>query len=163
VATTFYQSAAGIAFALLGLWWVVMSIRYDDWARDRLRRAEAWAVSNLFLLPGVMSLVSLLAVNESTLWRVGFAAAGLFGMLQAGLFIANENKRPTQSTAVYALVGVSFVLYAVVVLIAADRDIAKEIGLTPLETEGLAVAGLLFMGVQLAWLAFSRRSDVVAR
>lgn len=137
--------------------------RYEHWGHDPLRRAEAWAVSNLFLLPGVMSLVSLLAVDSSTLWRVGFAAAGVFGMAQTVLFIANENRSPSHSGAIYAAVGLSFVLYAIVVLIAADTSIADEFGLTPLETEGLTVSGLLLMGVQIAWLVFGRRPAAPAR
>lgn len=157
MATPFYQSAAIVSFALVGLWWVVLNNRYEHWVHDKLRRAEAWAVTNLFVLPGVMSLVSLLALNSSTMWRVGFAAAGTFGMAQTVLFIANENRSPAQSGPVYAAVGLSFVLYAVIVLIAADTSIAKELGLTPLETEGLCVAGLLLMGVQIAWLVFARR------
>lgn len=163
MSTPFYQSAAIVSFLLLGLWWVVLTHRYEHWVHDPLRRAEAWAVSNLFLLPGVMSLVSLLALNSSTMWRVGFAAAGLFGMGQTVLFIANENRSPSQSSAVYAAVGLSFVLYAIVVLIAAERSIADEFGLTPLETEGLAVSGLLLMGVQIAWLVFGRRPASSAR
>jgi hypothetical protein len=163
MATNFYQAAAVVSFLLLLLWWVVLSARYEQWVYDPLRRAEAWAVSNFFLLPGIMCLVSLLAIGSSTLWRVGFASAGVFGMAQSGLFVANENKRPTQAGAVYAAVGISFVLYGVIVLIAADREIAGDVvGLTPLETEGIAVAGLLLVGVQLAWLAFARRPDVPA-
>lgn len=157
MATTFYQSASIVSFALLGLWWVVLNTRSEHWVHDRLRRVEAWAVSNLFLLPGVMSLVSLLAVNSSTMWRVGFGAAGALGMAQTVLFIANESRSPSQAAAIYPAIGVSFVLYALIVVIAADTSIAVEFGLKPLEVEGLAVSGLLLMGVQIAWLVFGRR------
>ena len=156
IATSFYQFASIVSFALLGLWWVVLNNRYEQWVHDPLRRAEAWALSNYFAVPGVMSLVSLLAVNSSTMWRVGFAAGGLFGMAQSAVFIANENRSPTQSAAVYAGVGISFVVYALTALIAIERGAAAEIGLTPLEVEGLLVATLLLTGVQLAWLVFAR-------
>ena len=57
MAQVFYETAALAAFALLGLWWVVVADRRREWARLSYRRRQAYSVSLYFALTGTMSLV----------------------------------------------------------------------------------------------------------
>src|SRR5438552_14468664 len=70
---TFYSSAAGVSFTLLGLWWVVVEFKHDDLVRDALHRRLSYNVMLYFLLPGIMSLMSLLAADTRLLWRISCA------------------------------------------------------------------------------------------
>ena len=61
MAQTFYETLALAAFALLGLWWVVVAERRREWAALPYRRRQAYTVSLYFTLTGIMSLVSLIS------------------------------------------------------------------------------------------------------
>jgi hypothetical protein len=72
VAEQFYETAALAAFALLGLWWVVVADRRREWAKLAYRRRQAYSVSLYFTLTGIMSLVSLNSGSHPAIWRVAF-------------------------------------------------------------------------------------------
>ena len=64
----FYQSVATVSFTLLGLWWVVLQLKFKEGRGDARRRRHAYGVALFFLLPGVMSMVS--SVNSDALRAV---------------------------------------------------------------------------------------------
>ena len=53
MAATFYETLALAAFALLGLWWVVVADRRREWSALPYRRRQAYTVSLYFTLTGI--------------------------------------------------------------------------------------------------------------
>ena len=77
--STFYATASALCFTLLGFWWVVVEYKHDELTSSPGSRHFTFLVSLHFILPGIVSLASLLATGP--LWRVAFGLAGLTGML----------------------------------------------------------------------------------
>ncbi|MGZ4393664.1 MAG: hypothetical protein ACXVRK_16350 [Gaiellaceae bacterium] len=153
---SFYSTVAQASFTLLGLWWVVLQIRYGPWMRDRRVRRAVYDISLYFLLPGMMSLMALLAADVSTIWRVSFATAGVVGTLEAILSIAGNRGHDSPSQIVDLGNWLSLVLYPAVAAIAIRRTIPHGIGidLRPLEAEGILIGLLLALGVLLGAALF---------
>ncbi|MCC6176076.1 MAG: hypothetical protein IT305_12290 [Chloroflexi bacterium] len=55
-----YGIMAGLSFTLLGLWWIACQA-HMDWLAEPTGRRMAYVVSLHFVLPGAMSLLSLVA------------------------------------------------------------------------------------------------------
>jgi hypothetical protein len=153
---SFYSTLAQAAFTLLGLWWIVLQLQYGPWMRNRRIRRAVYDVSLYFLLPGMMSLLSLLAGNVSTIWRVSFAAAGVLGAVEAIHSIATTRGHDSPALVIDLGNWLSLLLYPAVAAIAIRRTIPAEIGvhLRPLEAEGILVASLLALGVVLGAALF---------
>jgi hypothetical protein len=153
---TFYSTSATAAFALLGLWWVVVAERRHDWLKHAARRRQAYTVSLYFTLPGVMSLTSLVSSEQSTVWRLAFGLAGAVGVVETGAALLAARSGPDYRGRFAALLGVTFPFYVAVVGVALHPSLAHDLGvnLKPLETEALLVSVLIFLGVNFAWLLF---------
>jgi hypothetical protein len=158
MAQTFYATSSGVAFALLGLWWVVVTQRYDDWEARKSRRRQAYTVSLYFMVPAMMSLLSLVSPGESTIWRVGFGFSGAIGLVEIAIALA-ENIRERAELLVRVLVAATVPLYIGVVAVAIRPQLAQDlnIDLTALETEAIFASLLLFVGVNFAWAMFFER------
>jgi hypothetical protein len=152
----FYATVAQASFTLLGLWWVMLQIRHDAWFGDVAYRRGVYDISLYFLLPAMMSLGSLLAVQEPTIWRVSFAVMGTLGAIESVLLIAGMRGLRRRGALVAVADWVSLVVYALVVLVAIWRGLPDTLGLglKPLEVEGILVASLLFLGVTLGAALF---------
>ena len=148
----FYTTVSTASFTLLGLWLVVVQSR-DAWRFDVMRRRMAYVVSLHFLLPGAMSVLALAAPDQSWVWRVSFAAAGAVGVAGVALIARTLAEDSDCPRIVRWLQWVVLPVYVVVTLLAVVPGIVEAIGigLTPLQTEALVLALLLFFGVQSAW------------
>ena len=82
------------AFALLGLWWVVVADRRREWAQLAYRRRQAYSVSLYFTLTGIMSLVSLIAGEHPEIWRAAFGLAGAMGAAELVLSFSYLSSEP---------------------------------------------------------------------
>ena len=71
-----------LSFTLLGLWWVVAE-RRRTWFDNAHHRRMAYVVSLHFMLPGAMSVLSLVDSTGTFFWRLVFALAGIAGMVGA--------------------------------------------------------------------------------
>ncbi len=87
----FYGSMAQISFTLLGLWWVVVQFKYADFMKDRRRRLQTYDTSLYFVLPGIMSLISLLTTT-GLLWRITFTISAILGAVEAGFLLATTRR-----------------------------------------------------------------------
>src|SRR5262245_60357074 len=112
--------------------------------RDRRVRRAVYDISLYFLLPGMMSMMALLAADVSGIWRVSFAVGGLVGGLEAILSIVHTRGHDSPSRLIGIGNWVSLLLYPAIAAIAIRRTIPVEIGLElkPLEAEGILI-GLL--------------------
>ncbi|MEA2576289.1 MAG: hypothetical protein QOH93_3587 [Chloroflexia bacterium] len=148
----FYSTASQISFTLLGFWWAVVQFRYDDWTGNPARRRLAHVVSLLFLLPGVMSLLSMLTGDAPILWRLSFGLAGVLGLAATLLIVTGT---PAEGAGRWFWPGALFVaapLYALVTLFAIWPEFGPDwLGLQPLQLEGILLSLLVFLGVNLAW------------
>ena len=151
--TAFYAATSGLCFTLLGFWWVVVQFRHAELTRDRGTRRFIFLVSLHFMLPGVVSLASLLA--SGPMWRVVFGLAGLTGVVAAvagtragsDLLLLADVRR-------WALVGIP--IYALVTVIALSPDLVRtSLGLEPLQVEGMLMLSILVLGILLAWSVFT--------
>lgn len=152
----FYATASGLCFTLLGFWWVVVQFRHDDLTSDGPRRRLAFVVSLHFVIPGIMSLASLLAGDNGLLWRVAFGSAGVLGV--AAVIIAGRQAVPG-ATGTLALVQrlewVVAPLYLLLTLVAIVPEMARGIGLLPLQVEGYVLTTIVLLGILFAWALFT--------
>jgi hypothetical protein len=156
VAETFYETLALAAFALLGLWWVVVAERRLEWAALPFRRRQAYSVSLYFTLTGIMSLVSLISASHPVLWRLAFGIAGALGAIEIVLSLIHANAEPTRERRIQGLLALTLTLYVIIAAVAIHPSLAPDVGihLKPLETEGIVVSLLFFVGINYAWLLF---------
>jgi hypothetical protein len=156
VARAFYETLALAAFALLGLWWVVVAERRREWAPLRHRRRQAYTVSLYFTLTGIMSLISLISEMHPALWRLAFGISAAVGAAEIVLSLAYVNAEPSRKTRVQWLLALTLPLYPVILAVAIHPSLAPDLGvhLKPLETEAVVVSLLLFVGINYGWLLF---------
>ncbi len=157
---SFYEATTALCFALLGFWWVVIQMRHDEFTSDLRMRAIAYNVSLSFVLPGLMSLTALLAVENNALWRVGFGVAGLAGALQTAYVIATPATFGVRRGVLRAGRWLQLVLYALIALVALRPTLADDIGLdvSGLAVEGAIVAVFIFLNVNAAFAYFMHPS-----
>jgi len=155
----FYGAMAQVSFTLLGLWWVVVQFKYADFMRDRRRRIQAYDTSLYFVLPGIMSLISLLATT-GLLWRITFVTASLLGAVEA-VFLLATTRRAQGSRLWRAAHYAGCALYVLVALFAIAPVLAKKLGLhvATLQVEGVFLALIVFLGVQSTWIQFAQSDE----
>src|SRR5712692_9053306 len=153
----FYSTVALACFALLGLWWVVVQFKYREWMGSPNYRRMAFNISQYFVLPGVMSLVAMLAGEAKIIWQIAFIAAGILGAVETLSIILNANLSSLRPRTVRIGGWIQLLLYLLIVLFALDAALSQVIALPlkPLELEGISISLLLFLGVNLAWTFFS--------
>jgi len=152
--TTFYSAASALCFTLLGFWWVVVQFRHAELTRDAAARRFMFLVSLHFIVPGLVSLASLLATGP--MWRVAFGLAGLTGIAGAiaGTRAGASISPLLAGLRVKALLAVP--VYAVVTLVALAPELVRtNIGLEPLQVEGMLLLLILLLGILLAWWLFT--------
>ena len=154
----FYSTVAYLCFGLLGLWWVVVQFKHHEWMRDPGHRRMAYDLSLYFLLPGIMSLVSLLAVDVKILWRVGFSLAAILGAIETAYVLFSTRSEHTGTPLTRLGHILVFVLYVLIALVAIDPTLVTNagLGLKPIEVEGILIVLLLFLGVNMVWAFFAQ-------
>ena len=148
----FYAATGGACFALLGLWWVVVELNHGVWLSDPHLRRMAGRTSLYFLLPGTISIVSLLDVEGSLFWRCVFVTGAAVGLVEA--VIAMRDARTSRAGQPAALLAASFVVYTAIAVVALSPTLIRRLGATPLVVEGILLAGLILLGAGLAWSQF---------
>jgi hypothetical protein len=154
----FYLTFAQIAFALLGLWWVVVQLKYSAGAGGARRRRHAYGVALFFLIPGVMSLLSAINSDIGLLWRLAFGISGAVGLIEVLLYLASEGAR-TRAGTLLRLLGV--VVYALIILVAAWPGLTTRLDftLTAREVEAILLGFILVLGVNVAWLSLTESEE----
>lgn len=158
----FYGILSGLSFTLLGLWWVACQSR-KEWLEDRGGRAMAYVVSLHFVLPGAMSLLSLVAPDVPAMWRITFTTAGALGVVATLLIAATVRRHASSEIGIVRLLQwVALPLYAAVAAVAAVPGLVDGIGLAPIQVEAILLVVLVLLGTQSAWLVTFAR-DALAR
>ena len=149
----FYATSAALCFTLLGFWWVVVQFRHADLTSTRGARAFSLLVSLQFILPGFISLASLAAGEDSPLWRLVFATAGVCGLL-AGMVALRLRGRERALGLVGGLTWLTAPAYIVLTLIPLRPDVLRNAGFVPIQVEAFVLIALLLIGVLIAWFLF---------
>src|ERR1700690_3186198 len=92
VLSDFYTAFAPSCFSLLALWLVIVGFNVKDWLslddakkRDD-RQKQVYAVAQFFAAPGAMSVLALINLGSSTVWRVAFALISALGLICVKMF-----------------------------------------------------------------------------
>lgn len=153
---TFYATASALSFTLLGFWWVVVEFRHEEMTADPVGRRLAFVVSLHFILPGLMSLVSLLTGDQPLVWRITFGTAGALGML-ASVMGARSVPRASTGGSLGRWLWLGLPLYAIVTMVAIRPDLVRSrLALEPLQVEGLVMSLLVLLGIMFAWVLFTQ-------
>jgi hypothetical protein len=152
----FYTSTAQACFLVLSGWWVILSLHFKQWMGDPLRRLLVFDVSLTFLLPGLMSIVSLLAVGVPAMWRVAFAVAGTAGAVKAVVLWRRRAQHGPAGVFVACASWASLTVFSLIAAVALRPSLVAQAGvdLTPLAVEGTLVSCLLVLGFALAFRMF---------
>lgn len=149
----FYGTASGLCFTMLGFWWAVVTFRHTELTASHAGRRFAYLVSLYFLIPGLVSMLSLLT-GDGALWRVAFTAAGTAGFVS----VVAAARFDAPLGAIRTLARWSWFampLYVAIAVVALVPDIVRSpMGLQPLQVEGYLIVGVMFLGSQLAWFLF---------
>lgn len=146
---TFYSLVAGTCFALVGLFWNVVSAR-PDLMQDKQNRRVAGGILLAFLIPALMSLGAQIGGDNKLVWRGVFMVATVLG----GFFSARLILATSQGTAGGFFRNtrwISVLLYGVIFVVALFPDLGKSFGLTGLQVEAFLICLLLLLGHGLAW------------
>lgn len=149
----FYRTMSELCFTLLGLWWVVVQTSHQRWIADPGRRRTVVNISLYFLLPGSMSLLAVLASEQLILWRIAFATASAFGVVET-LVLLQRMERPARRWPVTLPRLLALTLYALVVLVAIIPDASRAFAIAPLTTAGTLLSLLVILGAGLALAYF---------
>jgi hypothetical protein len=152
---TFYSTVAQLCFALLGLWWVVVQFKHEEWMNRPGKRRMAYSISLYFILPGLMCLISLLAADAKILWRLGFGIAGALGAVESAYMIVRGDASAAPSGWLGLARWVVVLLYVLIVVLAIAPQLGQLVGLQALEVEGILVTLMVFLGVNFAWSSFA--------
>jgi hypothetical protein len=147
---SFYGIVSGLSFTLLGLWFVVAD-RHKDWFRVPIRRRMAYVVSLHFMLPGTMSVLSLIAPDIPAVWRIVFALCGVAGILGVVMIADALRDEYGRARLAAAVMGVALPLYLLVVLFALAPQLSGLVGLQPRQVEAILITGVLLLGLHAAW------------
>lgn len=155
----FYGILAGLSFTLLGLWWVACQA-HREWTTTRVGRGMAYVVSLHFVLPGAMSLLSLVAPEVPAIWRVTFTIAGALGLLGTVLIIATMRRTARAESGLIGLLQwVAVPVYAAITLVAAFPQLVSALDLAPIQLEAILLVLLVLLGTQTAWVVTFARDD----
>lgn len=155
----FYSIMAGLSFTLLGLWWVACQGR-QQWLAEASGRRMAYVVSLHFVLPGAMSILSLIAPDVPAMWRVTFTIAGATGLIGTLTIITTVRRHAASEAGMVRLLQwVALPLYAAVTVVAAFPQVAGGFALAPRQIEAILLVLLVLLGSQSVWLVTFAHSD----
>lgn len=154
----FYRTFSSMCFTLLGLWWVVVQLKFKAGAGDPRRRRHAYAVLLFFLLPGLMTMISAVNIELSLLWRLAFGFTGLLGLGEVALYATGYVLR-TPGADVLRLCAAA--LYTMIVAVALVPTLAMDLGLglRGQEVESILVSLLVVVGINLAWFGIAGEDE----
>jgi hypothetical protein len=155
---SFYRAVTTASFTLLGLWWVVVQLRYARGEGEGDKRRHAYGVALFFLLPGLGSLTASLNSELSSLWRVAFGLCAALGIAEAISYLRTAGARTAGALALRACGAVLYVLMAVVAL-RPELSADLRLGLSPREVEAILLSLVLLVGAHLAWLGLTEPAE----
>jgi hypothetical protein len=153
--TQFYSAVAQLSFTLFGVWFLVVELGPDELLGRPALRRTTFHVSLGFLVPGVLALGSLLAVETLAMWRIVFGIGGVAGAVaNVRLALSEDASAATVPIGTWWTAGVVYVLFAVVALFRPSITFG-DVALAPLTQEGVLVTVQMLIGSFAAWRVFT--------
>ncbi|WP_371102005.1 hypothetical protein [Streptomyces sp. PU_AKi4] len=151
--STFYALFSTTCFTLVGLWWNVVQ-SHTDWMREPAPRRIVGGVYPSFLLPAVMGLFAQVGgVEKPQVWRAASIVLSVIGC-------ASTLRLPARAR------GDHFITWqraasALIAVVGAFPDLARHVGLRPIQTEALMLIALVVLAHALVWryMAGEGRAD----
>ncbi len=159
--STFYALLSGACFTLVGLWWTIVASK-KEWLADREMTELASGVYLSFLIPGLMSLVAQVGIDNSFVWQIAFALAAVLGIIYTNRISSRTKKVAPAGSFHKNRWGIS-VIYALILLVAIFPGLGRLFGLGGLQTEAILVAGLLLIGHGLTWELLTQTSSTTQK
>jgi hypothetical protein len=153
--STFYALFSATCFTLLGLWWNVLQLNTAWVGVDDERRAVG-GVYLTFLLPALMGLFAQVGGTETpAIWRVSFVGVAIVGCISTLriLRVLRTTSDPQPRAKYFA----TLAIYLLVAIIGAYPEIAKGIGILPIQAEAILLILLVLVGHGLVWDFMVRR------
>jgi hypothetical protein len=153
--STFYALFSATCFTLLGLWWNVLQLNSQWIGVDQERRAVG-GVYLTFLLPALMGLFAQVGGAETPMiWRVSFVGVAVIGCISTlRLLRVLRTSSDTRPRAKYLA---TLLIYALVAIIGAYPEIAREFDVEPIQAEAILLILLVLVGHGLVWDFMVRR------
>lgn len=152
----FYSAVAQLSFTLFGVWFLVLEMGPEMLLGDSTLRRTTLHVSLGFLIPGMLALGSLLAVEGAlVMWRISFGVGGLVGAIaNVRLALSEDAARGPVPPAAWWLAGAIYAMFVVVAMFRPTVALG-ETTLAPLTQEGVLVTLQLLIGSFAAWRVFT--------
>jgi hypothetical protein len=146
---TFYAVTAATCFTLVGLWWSVVKDK-TEWFRNEAMRRLAGGVYASFLIPALMSLGAQIGGTNHLIWQAIFVVAAGAGIVFSSRLIQltramNPGGAFSRNSWAVPL------LYGFVLFFALFPNLARFIGLEPLQMEALLLCLLILIAHALTW------------
>jgi hypothetical protein len=155
--STFYALFSTTCFTLVGLWWNVVQ-SHTDWMREPAPRRIVGGVHPSFLLPAVMGLFAQVGgVEKPQVWRAASIVLSVIGC-------ASTLRLPARARGDHFITwqrAASALLHALIAVVGAFPDLARHVGLRPIQTEALMLIALVVLAHALVWryMAGEGRAD----
>lgn len=144
---TFYAVTSATCFTLVGLWWSVVNSK-PEWMKDEAKKRLAGGVYASFLIPALMSLGAQVGGTNHLIWQFVFIIAAGAGITFSSKLIQLTR---TANGAFSRNSWVVPVLYGIVLFFAIFPNLARFIGLEPLQMEGLLLCLLILVAHAMTW------------
>jgi hypothetical protein len=147
--STFYAVTSATCFTLVGLWWSVVKDK-QEWLKDEAKKRLAGGVYASFLIPALMSLGAQIGLTSSFIWQLVFIIAAGAGITFSSRLISvtrASNPNGAFSRNSWAVP----VLYGIVMFFAIFPNLARLMGLEPLQMEGLLLCLLILIAHIMTW------------
>ena len=153
--STFYALFSATCFTLLGLWWNVLQANPAWVGVDDERRAVG-GVYLTFLLPALMGLFAQVGGTETpAIWRVSFVGVAIVGCISTLRIV--RVLRTTSDPQPRGKYAATLAIYLAVAVIGAYPELAKQIGILPVQAEAILLILLVLVGHGLVWDFMVRR------
>jgi hypothetical protein len=157
--TEFFIVLSAVCFTLLGLWLVIVQSRQAGWRGSQLPLRRAYAVALHFSLPGVTGLLVLINPDSGGLWRLSAGVAAGAGAVALAALRAPAAGRLGLAAYIAAIAA-----FIVIVILAIKPHIVGLLGFdnAPERIVAVLLTGLVFAGVNVAWLVLFGNAEVLA-
>jgi hypothetical protein len=149
---TFYQTVSQVCFTLLGFWLIVLQTKYQEWSGKRARRRMIVNISLYFLLPGTMSLLAMLAIQATAIWRVAFVVTSVLGAVESAFTVRDLQQQERTHWLGVLLRAIELALFALIAVVGLFPDLFRVAGLTPLTVAGVLLTLIVVGGIVLMWI-----------